>query len=107
MVYRKWVESPGYLPAGALVELVDDAGEPAACGLWEPTGPVAVRVLHPGACPWSSPGEALESLLEEALRARERLGPLYRGSFRLVNSDGDGISGLIVDYYGSVAVVQS
>lgn len=107
VVYRKWVESPGYLPAGALVELVDDAGEPAACGLWEPTGPVAVRVLHPGACPWSSPGEALESLLEEALRARERLGPLYRGSFRLVNSDGDGISGLIVDYYGSVAVVQS
>jgi 23S rRNA (cytosine1962-C5)-methyltransferase len=107
VVYRKWVESPGPLPAGVLVELVDDEGEPVACGLWEPGGPVAVRILSTGRCEWSSSWDAVEDRLEEALRLRGRLGPLYRGSFRLVNSDGDRLSGLIVDYYGSVAVVQS
>jgi len=107
IVYRKWVEAPGPLPAGVLVELVDDAGEGVACGLWEPGGPVAVRVLSLGGCEWASAWDALEDRLEGALRARERLGGLYRGSFRLVNSDGDRISGLIVDYYGEVAVIQS
>jgi len=106
VVYRKWVESSGPLPAGVLVELVD-GGRPVACGLWEPAGPVAVRILSRGPCQWSSSWEAVEERLEDALRARERLGPLYRGSFRLVNSDGDRLSGLIVDYYDSVAVVQS
>jgi 23S rRNA (cytosine1962-C5)-methyltransferase len=107
IVYRKWVESPGPLPAGSLVELRGPEGEPVACGLWEPVGPVAVRVLQGGGCPWEGSAEAVADLLEAALRVRERLGRLYRGSFRLVNSDGDRLSGLIVDYYSDVAVLQS
>ena len=107
VVYRKWVRAPGGLGAGDLVEAASPSGEPVACALWEPVGPVALRVLSHGPCEWRDPLEAVEARLEAAMEARR----LYRltgtGAYRLVNSDGDLLSGLIVDVYGDVAVVQS
>ncbi len=108
IVYRKWVKARHSLPPGALVELRDPQGRPRACGLWEPLGPVAVRVVLHSACPWSDAGEAVRDLISEAFQARKRAGLVEEGSYRLVNSDGDYLSGLIVDVFaGEVAVLQS
>ncbi|NOZ30523.1 MAG: class I SAM-dependent rRNA methyltransferase [Crenarchaeota archaeon] len=108
IVYRKWLKPPYPLPPAALVELVTPRDEPVACGLWEPEGPVAVRILGHGECRWSDSIEAVEEKLERAFRARKRIGLVDTGSYRLVNSDGDLLSGLIIDVYGGeIAVVQS
>ncbi len=106
IVYRKWVEHPPQLMPGALV--VVRAGDYEGCALWEPEGPVALRVVSHWGCPYSTPEEAIRDRLEMALKARERSGLAETGSFRLVNSDGDLLSGLIIDVFGGdVAVLQS
>ena len=108
IVYRKWVKPRHSIPPGALVELESARSEPLGCGLWEPVGPVAVRVLKRGACPWSDPVEALEYLLGKAYEARGRYRARLGSSYRLVNSDGDRLSGLIVDVFAEeLAVLQS
>lgn len=107
VVYRKWVKPDSPPRPGGLVEARSPRGEPVACALWEPIGPVALRVLSHGPCEWRDPREAVGHRLEEALRARRVYGLDRAGSFRLVNSDGDLLSGLIVDVYSDVAVVQS
>ncbi len=108
IIYNKWVKPLTPLKAGDLVELESSKGEIIACGVWEEGTPVAVRVFYRGECFHSSAIEALEDLLGEALKAREASGILRSfDSFRLVNSDGDMISGLIVDVYSDVAVIQS
>jgi len=108
IVYRKWVRAPKGLPAGALVEARDPGGRVVGCALWEPAGPVALRVVETGSCSFRSPVEALEYRVGEAFRARARAGLVDSGSYRLVNSDGDLLSGLIADVFaGEVAVLQS
>jgi len=108
IVYRKWVEAVGGIEAGSLVDIEGPRGDYVGCGLWESQGPVALRVLSRGSCPASDPMEAVRDLLERALRARRLWGLAgEEGGYRLVNSDGDMLSGLIVDVYNDVAVVQS
>ncbi len=108
IVYRKWVRAPANLPPGALVEARSPRGETVGCGLWEPEGPVAIRVVEPGGCSYQTPGEAVEDRIARAYAARRRAGLADTGSYRLVNSDGDLLSGLIVDVFaGQVAVLQS
>ncbi len=107
VVYRKWVKAREQLKAGGLVEARTPGGDPVACALWEPLGPVALRVVHHGPCEWRSPEEAISYRLEAALQARELYRLVHAGSYRLVNSDGDLLSGLIVDVYSDVAVLQS
>jgi len=48
--------------------------------------------------------------LSKALELRKKLGLMMDGSinaFRLVNMEGDGFPGLIIDYYNGVAVIQT
>lgn len=97
--------SPGAQP-GALVSVYDRSGRPFGAGLWNPRARVPLRVLHHGE-------EALEEsrLIEWIDRAIDlRLGPLNlpatTDAFRVINSDGDGLSGLIIDRFGPVLSVQ-
>lgn len=108
IVYRKWVKPPYPLPPATLVELSSPSGNPVACGLWEPMGPVAIRVLSHGECAWRDPLDAVRDRLENSYSARKRIGLVETGSYRLVNSDGDLLSGLVIDVYGGeIAVIQS
>lgn len=106
IIYRKWVRAEGGIGAGGIVELHSDEGL-EGCGLWEPRGPVAVRVIEHGGCSYRTPLDAIRDRIEEAYRIREKLGYAPAHGMRLVNSDGDLISGLIIDVYDDVAVMQS
>ncbi len=106
IIYRKWVKPLDYIRPGELVA-IDTSSGLAGCGLWEPRGPVAVRVVEHGGCSFTSAGEALMDRLSLALDSRTRLGYTPENGMRLVNSDGDLLSGLIVDVYNDVAVLQS
>ena len=96
----------GPVREGDLVDLYDNKDEFLASGHYQ-EGSIAVRVLsfepfEPGREFWN------ERILA-AWQLRERLGLVPdRGTsvFRWVNAEGDGLPGLIVDYYAGAAVIQ-
>lgn len=101
-VYRDGLAEPAPGPVGALVVLVDERERPVAYGLLD-EGEVAVRVL--GKTP-----DGLDRLiprrLQQAAAAREGLLPPETDAARLCNGEGDGLPGVVVDRYGSVAVLR-
>ncbi len=92
---------------GDLVRVVDAEGAFLAVGHYE-RGSIAVRVLSFSPCAidrafW------LERLTE-AFKMRRALGLVGEGDndiFRLVHGEGDRLPGLIIDVYGSTAVMQA
>ncbi len=116
--FHPWVfsgaiqRSEGELSDGAVVEVYDDEGEFLAVGHYG-SGSIAVKVLA------FEPVEDLQALLQARLEAayalRQQVG-LADGSqtnspqtncYRLVNAEGDGLPGLIIDWYNGVAVIQA
>lgn len=97
-VYRDGVR--GSAGVGEPVLLVDDRNKAVAWGLFE-SGPIAVRVL--GREPTDLP-TLLRRRFEEA-RRRRRIPP-ETDAWRVLNGEGDGLGGLVVDRYADVGVVR-
>ncbi len=107
-VFQKMVEKPsGRLPPGAVVDVIDRDGQWVGRGLYNGHSRIALRVLT------ADPAEAVD----DAFIARRvgRAVELRRGwlgldavadAYRLVHSEGDGLSGLVVDRFGSVLVLE-
>jgi len=92
---------------GDIVEVLDRAGVLLGVGHYH-FGSIAVRVLSFEATDLADPAFWTDKL-GNALRVRQQLGlagSAHTDCYRLVHGEGDGLSGLIVDMYGSVAVVQ-
>jgi 23S rRNA (cytosine1962-C5)-methyltransferase len=91
--------------AGELVAVRSAAGEVLGHGHFEPGAQIRVRLLAFGKEPERE--EALAERLEAAI-ARRAGDPLLAGSdaLRLVNAEGDGVPGLVVDRYRDVVVVR-
>ncbi len=93
--------------AGEAVELFGTSGRPLGWGFYNPASGIRVRAFSSDpACRPSE--EAVRARLSEALAyRRDFLGLEGRSeAFRLVHSEGDGLSGLTVDRFGPVLVVQ-
>ncbi|MCR9200646.1 MAG: class I SAM-dependent rRNA methyltransferase [Planctomycetaceae bacterium] len=94
-------------PAGTRIELVSADGEFVAHGLWNPHSIIRIRLYS-----WeqSAPvsGELLAHRITQAVNLRATQFDLSapETGCRLVFSEGDGLSGLIVDCYGGYLVVQ-
>ena len=97
--------SPDARP-GDLVQVYDKEGQPFGAGLYNPKAGVPLRMFHHG--PEAFPEEGFERLLDRALSLRlERLRlPSVTDAFRLIHSDGDGLSGLVVDRFADVLSVE-
>ena len=108
IVFRKMVRSADAGTGnGEVVEVVDDHERVLGRGFYNRRSELAVRILERG------PGgdldaEWLRARLASCLELRRRiLGPESpTDAFRLVNSEGDGLSGLVVDRYADVLSVQ-
>lgn len=84
--------------AGEPVELQDDAGRFVARGYGNPQSLITFRALSFDPKEWQPLAKVnLFARIKDAWISRRHLG--YRGSFRLVFSEGDRLPGLIVDYY--------
>ncbi len=91
----------------ALAEVVDAKSEALGWGLFSPESDIPVRMIAWGPRPPAS--DWLERRVHAALEARRRLGlgpDAETTGFREVNSEGDGLPGLVVDRYGPDRVVQ-
>ena len=90
--------------AGALVTVHDAAGALIGMGYCNPATTIALRMLAWGEAP------AIEELvarrLKGAIELRRRFIRNDSNAYRLVNGDGDGLSGMVVDRFGDVIVVQ-
>ena len=91
---------------GDIVEVFDIAGNYLATG-HASTGSIAVKLFHFGP---DKPGENFwVTKLKQAFKQRQDLGftanPLSN-AYRLVFSEGDGMPGLVIDFYNGVAVLQ-
>lgn len=102
-VYTSGLADPEELPEpGVPVRLLDTKGKAAGFGLAD-DGPIAVRVLdrHPEAI-----GVLIRRRIIGAAAMRTGLVPADTNAFRLVNGEGDGLPGLVVDRYDHTAVLR-
>jgi 23S rRNA (cytosine1962-C5)-methyltransferase len=92
-------------PAGAHAVLHDRKGKPLARGFYDAGSPLSFRACstrarQPLDAAWAA--QRLEAAM--ALR-RALLDPARTTAYRLVNGEGDGMPGLVVDVYGDTAVL--
>ena len=91
---------------GGVVDLLTHDGKLVARGLWNSQSRLRVR-LYAFDADTPLDDSLWQTLLNRALALRESLGLDGRdGAARLVNSEGDDLSGLIVDRYGDYLAVQ-
>ncbi|HEY9132109.1 MAG TPA: class I SAM-dependent rRNA methyltransferase [Dyella sp.] len=95
------------LPPGSVVEVVDAKGRFIGRGFWNGHARIALRLLT------TDPNEAIdagwiEKRIAQSVALRRELLQLDRESdaWRVVHSEGDGLSGLIVDRYDDILVIE-
>jgi len=95
------------LPPGSVVEIQDAKGRFVGHGFWNGHARIALRLLS------TDPTEAIDaewiaSRIHRAVQLRRELLQLDRVSdaWRVVHSEGDGLSGLIVDRYANTLVIE-
>ena len=107
-IFQKMVEKPVAKPRpGAIVDVVDNAGLWVARGFYNGHSRIAIRVLT------EDPDEAVDAAffarrIAAAVELRRGLLRLdeHTDAWRVVHSEGDGLSGLVVDRYGDLLVVE-
>jgi len=92
---------------GALVDLYDNKEEFLATGHYQ-NGSIAVRVISFESV--ETDQSFWDQKVSNAWNLRDKLGlvgDLKTNVFRWINAEGDGMPGLIVDYYAGAAVIQT
>jgi 23S rRNA (cytosine1962-C5)-methyltransferase len=107
-IFQKMVEKPAdRIPGGTIVDIVDRDNQWVGRGFFNWHSRIALRLLT------SKPDEAIDtaffaSRIERAVELRRKLLNLdaVTNAYRVVFSEGDGLSGLVVDRFGSTIVVE-
>jgi 23S rRNA (cytosine1962-C5)-methyltransferase len=107
-IFQKMVEKPATrLPGGSVVDVLDRDGQWVGRGFYNGHSRIALRVLT------TDPAEAIDEAffarrIDRAVSLRrEWLGlDVVTDAYRLVHSEGDGLSGLVVDRFGSILVQE-
>lgn len=95
---------PPVVTPGAPVTIHDEAGALLGVGYCNPGTTIAVRMLAWGKSPPLA--DLIAHRLENALALRRALIRDDTDAYRLVNGDGDGLSGVVIDRYADVLVAQ-
>jgi len=107
-IFQKMVEKPAArLPGGSVVDIVDRAGKWVARGFYNGHSRIALRVLT------TDPAEAIDEaffarkVAQAVALRRDWLGlDAVTDAYRLVHSEGDGLSGLVVDRFAQTLVLE-
>jgi 23S rRNA (cytosine1962-C5)-methyltransferase len=107
-IFQKMVEKPAVKPRpGSIVDIVDATGAWVGRGFYNGHSRIALRVLT------EDPDEAIDEAwfhrkIAAAVQLRRDVLGLEAVSdgWRVVHSEGDGLSGLVVDRYGDLLVVE-
>jgi 23S rRNA (cytosine1962-C5)-methyltransferase len=107
-IFQKMVEKPATrLPPGSVVDILDRDGQWVGRGFYNGHSRIALRVLT------SDPAEVIDDaffarrIAQAVALRRDWLGlDAVSNAYRLIHSEGDGLSGLVVDRFGSVIVLE-
>jgi 23S rRNA (cytosine1962-C5)-methyltransferase len=107
-IFQKMVEKPEPRPKpGTIVDIVDREGTFAGRGFYNGHSRISLRVLT------ADPNEALddaffERKIADAVQLRRDVLKLdaVTDAYRLVHSEGDGLSGLVVDRFANTLVIE-
>jgi 23S rRNA (cytosine1962-C5)-methyltransferase len=107
-IFQKMVEKPATrLPPGSVVDILDRDSQWVGRGFWNGHSRIALRVLT------TDPDEAIDDAffarrIEQAVALRrDWLGlDAVSNAYRLVHSEGDTLSGLVVDRFGALIVLE-
>ena len=107
-IFQKMVEKPAVKPKpGTIVEIIDREGNFAGRGFYNGHSRIALRVLT--ADPAESVDEAFFARkIAAAVALRRDLLKLdaITDAYRLIHSEGDGLSGLVVDRFADTLVIE-
>lgn len=92
-------------PSGSYAILIDRNGQKIASGIYDPEHPIVLRICRT-APPWDLSNAWFEGCMSHAQSLRQRSLPSETTGYRLVNGEGDGLPGLIVDVYGDTCVIK-
>ena len=107
-IFQKMVEKPETKPKnGSVVDIIDRTGAWVGRGLYNGHSRIALRVLT------TNPDEGInrkffDKMLRQAISLRRDVLKIDKvsDSYRLVHSEGDGLSGLVIDKFGEMIVVE-
>jgi 23S rRNA (cytosine1962-C5)-methyltransferase len=107
-IFQKMVEKPDPRPKpGSIVDIIDREGTFAGRGFYNGHSRIALRVLT------ANPGEAVDEAffarkIGDAVRLRRDLLKLdaITDAYRVIHSEGDGLSGLVVDRFANTVVIE-
>ena len=91
---------------GDLAVIFDDRRKFAAIGLWDPTSPIAVRVLHQGESRTIDDDFFAEKILNAYVIRQALHDDDATTGYRLVHGENDGLPGLVIDQYDRTLVVK-
>ena len=98
-------QPPRWIEQGGLVDVKDASGQFVGRGYYNPHTDIAIRLLTRNS-EEAIDGAFLQRRIRYAIALREVFDPAQTNCSRLINSEGDGLPGLIVDRYADVLVMQ-
>jgi len=103
-VFKEAVQAPGNVDRAQLAQVFDAKGEELAWAIYDPHGPLCLRILSTASAPPNA--TFFEQRFLRALALRKGVQTDKTNAFRLFNGEGDLLPGLVCDIYDSVAVLQ-
>jgi 23S rRNA (cytosine1962-C5)-methyltransferase len=107
-IFQKMVEKPTTrLPPGSAVDILDRDGQWVGRGLWNGHSRIALRVLTTDSAEAIDDAFFARRIARAVALRRDLLGlDAVTNAYRLVHSEGDGLSGLVVDRFGPLLVLE-
>lgn len=98
-------QPPHWIEAGGLVDVKSATGQFVARGYYNPQTDIAIRILTRDSSE-EIDADFLRRRVRQAVELRHVFDPDITNAFRLINAEGDGMPGLVVDRYAEVLVAQ-
>src|SRR5579885_3060998 len=107
-IFQKMVERPpARIPGGSIVDILDRDGQWVGRGFYNGHSRIALRVMT------RDPAESIDEaffvrrIAQAVALRRDWLGlDALSNAYRIVHSEGDGLSGLVVDRFGPLIVLE-
>jgi 23S rRNA (cytosine1962-C5)-methyltransferase len=98
-------QPPHWIEAGGLVDVKSSTGQFVARGYYNPQTDIAIRILTRNIEEEINLA-FMRQRIRQALELRQVFDPDVTNTYRLINAEGDGLPGLVVDRYAEVLVAQ-
>ena len=98
-------QPPHWIEPGGLVDVKSSTGQFVARGYYNPHTDIAIRILTRD-IEQAIDENFLRQRFRNAVALRKVFDPDRTNAYRLINSEGDGLPGLIVDRFAEILVVQ-